>query len=36
MESSFGIHGGYGFSRELELERLYREAPMPLIGGATA
>jgi alkylation response protein AidB-like acyl-CoA dehydrogenase len=36
VEESFRIHGGYGFSREYEIERRYREAPMLLIGeGAT-
>ena len=29
-------HGGYGFSKEYEIERLYREAPMLLIGEGTA
>jgi len=33
---SFRIHGGYGFSKEYEIERLYREAPMLLIGEGTA
>ena len=36
VEDSFRIHGGYGFSREYEIERLYREAPMLLIGEGTA
>ncbi len=36
VESSFRIHGGYGFSKEYEIERLYREAPMLLIGEGTA
>ena len=27
---------GYGFSKEYEIERLYREAPMLLIGEGTA
>ena len=36
VEDSFRIHGGYGFSTEYEIERLYREAPMPLIGEGTA
>ena len=36
MEDSFRIHGGYGFSKEYEIERLYREAPMLLIGEGTA
>lgn len=33
---SFRIHGGYGYSKEYEIERLYREAPMLLIGEGTA
>lgn len=36
VEASFRIHGGYGFSKEYEIERLYREAPMLLIGEGTA
>ena len=36
VEDSFRIHGGYGFSREYEIERRYREAPMLLIGEGTA
>ena len=36
VEGSFRIHGGYGFSKEYEIERLYREAPMLLIGEGTA
>ena len=36
MEDSFRIHGGYGYSKEYEIERLYREAPMLLIGEGTA
>jgi alkylation response protein AidB-like acyl-CoA dehydrogenase len=36
VEDSFRIHGGYGFSAEYEIERLYREAPMLLIGEGTA
>jgi alkylation response protein AidB-like acyl-CoA dehydrogenase len=36
VEDSFRIHGGYGFSKEYEIERLYREAPMLLIGEGTA
>jgi alkylation response protein AidB-like acyl-CoA dehydrogenase len=36
VESSFRIHGGYGYSKEYEIERLYREAPMLLIGEGTA
>ena len=36
VESSFRIHGGYGYSKEYEIERLYREAPMLLIGEGTS
>jgi alkylation response protein AidB-like acyl-CoA dehydrogenase len=36
VEDSFRIHGGFGFSKEYEIERLYREAPMLLIGEGTA
>ena len=33
---SFRIHGGFGYSKEYEIERIYREAPMLLIGEGTA
>ncbi|MCK9892991.1 acyl-CoA dehydrogenase family protein [Frankia sp. AgB32] len=33
---SFRIHGGYGYSKEYEIERLYREAPFMLIGEGTS
>jgi alkylation response protein AidB-like acyl-CoA dehydrogenase len=36
VEDSFRIHGGYGYSTEYEIERLYRDAPMLLIGEGTA
>jgi alkylation response protein AidB-like acyl-CoA dehydrogenase len=36
VEDSLRIHGGYGYSTEYEIERLYREAPMLLIGEGTA
>jgi alkylation response protein AidB-like acyl-CoA dehydrogenase len=36
VEQSFRIHGGFGYSTENEIERLYREAPMLLIGEGTA
>jgi alkylation response protein AidB-like acyl-CoA dehydrogenase len=29
------IHGGYGYSEELEIERLYRDAPLMAIGEGT-
>jgi alkylation response protein AidB-like acyl-CoA dehydrogenase len=35
VEDSFRIHGGYGYAKEYEIERLYREAPMLLIGEGT-
>ena len=36
VEASFRIHGGYGYSREYEIERLYREAAFMLIGEGTS
>ena len=36
VEDSLRIHGGYGYSKEYEIERLYRDAPMLLIGEGTA
>jgi alkylation response protein AidB-like acyl-CoA dehydrogenase len=36
VEQSFRIHGGYGYSKEYEIERLYREAAFLLIGEGTA
>jgi alkylation response protein AidB-like acyl-CoA dehydrogenase len=36
VEDSFRIHGGYGYAKEYQIERLYREAPMLLIGEGTA
>lgn len=36
VQSSFRIHGGYGYSKEYEIERLYREAAFLLIGEGTA
>jgi alkylation response protein AidB-like acyl-CoA dehydrogenase len=35
-QESFRIHGGYGYSKEYEIERLMREAPFLLIGEGTA
>jgi alkylation response protein AidB-like acyl-CoA dehydrogenase len=35
-EESFRIHGGYGYSKEYEIERLMREAPFLLIGEGTS
>ena len=34
--SRFRIHGGYGYSKEYEIERLYRDAPLLLIGEGTS
>ena len=36
VSDAFRIHGGYGYSKEYEIERLYREAPMLLIGEGTS
>ncbi|WP_083853795.1 acyl-CoA dehydrogenase family protein, partial [Janibacter hoylei] len=36
VNQSFRIHGGFGYSKEYEIERIYREAPMLLIGEGTA
>jgi alkylation response protein AidB-like acyl-CoA dehydrogenase len=36
VQDSLRIHGGYGYSKEYEIERLYREAPMLLIGEGTS
>src|SRR3954469_1019023 len=35
-EQSLRIHGGYGYSKEYEIERLYRDAPLLLIGEGTS
>ena len=35
-QDAFRIHGGYGYSKEYEIERLMREAPFLLIGEGTA
>jgi alkylation response protein AidB-like acyl-CoA dehydrogenase len=35
-EDAFRIHGGYGYSKEFEIERLMREAPFLLIGEGTS
>ncbi|MCW2874552.1 acyl-CoA dehydrogenase family protein, partial [Actinacidiphila oryziradicis] len=32
---SMKVHGGYGFSKEYEVERLYRDAPLMCIGEGT-
>jgi alkylation response protein AidB-like acyl-CoA dehydrogenase len=36
VEEAFRIHGGYGYSKEYEVERLYRDAPLLLIGEGTS
>jgi butyryl-CoA dehydrogenase len=36
VEDSFRIHGGYGYSKEYEIERLYRDAPLLLVGEGTS
>ena len=35
-EQCLRIHGGYGYSKEYEIERLYRDAPLLLIGEGTS
>jgi alkylation response protein AidB-like acyl-CoA dehydrogenase len=35
-EECLRIHGGYGYSKEYEIERLYRDAPLLLIGEGTS
>ena len=34
-QASFRIHGGYGYSKEFPVERLYRDAPLLTIGEGT-
>ncbi|MGW4340583.1 acyl-CoA dehydrogenase family protein [Rhodococcus koreensis] len=36
VQDSFRIHGGYGYAKEYEIERLYREAAFMLIGEGTS
>ena len=36
VEECFRIHGGYGYSKEYEVERLYRDVPLLLIGEGTS
>ena len=36
VDEAFRIHGGYGYSKEYEIERLYRDAPLLLIGEGTS
>ncbi len=35
-QAAFRIHGGYGYSKEYEIERLMRDAPFLLIGEGTS
>jgi len=35
-QAAFRIHGGYGYSKEYEIERLMRDAPFMLIGEGTS
>jgi len=35
-EDCLRIHGGYGYSKEYEVERLYRDAPLLVIGEGTS
>jgi alkylation response protein AidB-like acyl-CoA dehydrogenase len=35
-EECLRIHGGYGYSKEYEIERMYRDAPLLLIGEGTS
>jgi alkylation response protein AidB-like acyl-CoA dehydrogenase len=35
VEDALRIHGGFGYSKDAEIERLYRDAPMLLIGEGT-
>jgi alkylation response protein AidB-like acyl-CoA dehydrogenase len=36
VDDALRIHGGYGYSKEYEIERLYRDAPLLLIGEGTS
>jgi butyryl-CoA dehydrogenase len=36
VEHAMRIHGGYGYSTEYEIERLYRDAPLLLVGEGTS
>jgi len=35
VSEALRVHGGYGFSKEFDVERLYRDAPMLVIGEGT-
>ena len=34
-QEALRIHGGYGYSKEFNVERLYRDAPLLVIGEGT-
>jgi alkylation response protein AidB-like acyl-CoA dehydrogenase len=36
VQDAFRIHGGYGYAKDFEIERLYREAAFMLIGEGTS
>ena len=36
VEDAFRIHGGYGYSKEYEIERIMREVKFMLIGEGTS
>jgi alkylation response protein AidB-like acyl-CoA dehydrogenase len=36
VEDALRVHGGYGFSKDYEIERIYRDVPLLLIGEGTA
>jgi alkylation response protein AidB-like acyl-CoA dehydrogenase len=36
VEDALRIHGGFGYSKDSEIERLYRDAPLLLIGEGTS
>ena len=36
VQKSLRVHGGYGYSKEFTIERLYRDAPFLLIGEGTS
>jgi alkylation response protein AidB-like acyl-CoA dehydrogenase len=36
VDDALRIHGGYGYSKEYEIERLYRDAPLLVIGEGTS
>jgi len=36
VSDCFRVHGGYGYSKEYEIERIYRDAPLLLVGEGTS